>query len=353
MQSKGPVAKPRFDWKNSSLVVVGAILLAVAIGWSILWFVASRQSVAILTTWMTKEAQHGRIWACPNQKIGGYPFTVAVSCTDLLFQGEVFGKRLTGTVHGFRATAPLLRTDGMFAEMDPPFAAKSSDGTLDVAAQWTYLALDLEGQPETFERISLIGDGVVLQGTVGGTDVIQGKAADFHSYVVLAGNRHDYAYDFMFGFNDGSFPALNSFLDTQLPVSASFGGVISQADITGVQTLTDFLEKWRTANGRVDITSARLKSGTISFNATGSLDLDDQHRVKGKLDTEFGGLDKALRHLNVDPALLTVGQVLSGILGNGGNQGATAGRLKLPLTVSDGRVSIGPVRTSIEVPPLY
>ncbi len=351
MQSKGPVAKPRFDWKNSSVFMVSAIVLAVVIGWSILWLIMSRQSVSILTSWMADETQRGRLWTCPNQKTGGYPFTVTVSCTDLLFQGEVLGKKVTGTVHGFRASAPLLRTDGLFAEMDPPFAAKSSDGTMDLTAQWTYLALDLEGQPETFERIALIGDGIVLQGRVGGTDVIQGKVADFHSYVVLASNRHDYAYDFMFGFNDGSFPALNSFLDTQLPVSASIAGVISQADTTNVHTVTEFLEKWRAANGRIDITTARLRSGTIAFDATGQLDLDTEHRVEGKLETEFGGLDKALHHLNVDPALLTAGQVLSGILG--GSQGATAGRVKFPLTVSDGRVSIGPVRTSIEIPPLY
>jgi hypothetical protein len=351
MESKGPAAKPRFDWKSSSLVLIAAILLAVVVGWSIFWFVASRQNASIITGWMKQEAQHGRIWSCPDQKVGGYPFTVTISCTNLLFQGEVFGKQLTGTVHGFRASAPLLRTDSLFAEMDPPFAAKSSDGALDIAMQWTYLALDLEGQPDIFERISLVGDGVTLQGTIGGTDVINGKVADFNSYVVLSPDRHDHAYDVAFAFNDGSFPALNTFLDTQLPVSVSLGATISQADITGVASLRDFLEKWRGANGQLDVTNARLRSGTISFDAGGTLGLDDEHRVKGKLQTEFGGLDKALRHLDVDPALLTVGQVLSNLLGNGGKD--SAHRLKLPLTISDGRLAIGPVRTSIQIPPLY
>jgi Uncharacterized protein conserved in bacteria (DUF2125) len=72
--------------------------------------------------------------------------------------------------------------------------------------------------------------------------------------------------------------------------------------------------------------------------------------VKGKLDASFGGLDKAFRQLGVDPALITAGQVLSGLLGG---RGGRAGRMSLPLTFSGGFLSIGPVRTQIQIPPLY
>jgi hypothetical protein len=55
--------------------------------------------------------------------------------------------------------------------------------------------------------------------------------------------------------------------------------------------------------------------------------------------------------LGVDPALITAGQVLAGLFGGG--HGGDTGRLNLPVTFSEGFLSIGPVRTQIQIPPLY
>jgi hypothetical protein len=155
----------------------------------------------------------------------------------------------------------------------------------------------------------------------------------------------------MFTFNQGSIPALNSLLDTQLPIDMQVGGTISQVDLRGAETPQDFLENWRAANGHVEITTGWLTSGHIMFDGRGGLDLDGQHRVNGKLDASFAGLDKAFRRLGVDPALINAGQVLTGLLGGG--QGGGTGRLNLPLTFSEGFLSIGPVHTQIQIPPLY
>jgi hypothetical protein len=348
MPSKGPKTKQRIS-AYSLLLPPVAVLLAGVIGWSVFWYVKSRQTEAAVTAWMTREARLGRAWTCPNQKTGGFPFSVEISCANLLFQGEILGKTLTGTLLGFRTTSPLLRTGTVHAQLDPPFAAKTSDGTFDITMQWGELFLDLEGQPGALERLSLSGNRVRLQGKAGGMDTVNGTSGDVN--VVLARDRHDQAYDFMFSFNQGSIPPLNSFLDTQLPIDVQVGGTISQVDLRGAESLQDFLENWRSANGHVDITTGWLASGQIIFDARGGLDLDGQHRVNGKLDASFAGLDQAFRRLGVDPALITAGQVLSALLGGG--QGSGTRRLNLPLTFSEGFLSIGPVRTQIQIPPLY
>jgi hypothetical protein len=348
MQSKGPKTKQRptaYSW----LLPPVAVVMAVAIGWPVFWYVKSRETAAAITVWMTHEAQLGRAWSCPTQKTGGFPFSVEISCANLLFQGEILGKTLTGTVRGFRATSPLLRTDNVLAQLDPPFAAKTSDGAFDITMQWGELFLDLGGRPGALDRLSLSGNQVRLQGKAGGMGTVDGASGDVN--VVLARDRHDNAYVFMVSFNQGSIPALNNLLDTRLPIDMQVGGRISQVDLRGAETLKDFLGNWRSANGHLEITTGWLTSGHIIFDATGGLDLDGQHRVNGKLDASFAGLDKAFRQLGVDPALITAGQVLSGLLGGG--QGGGTGRVNLPLTFSEGFLSIGPVRTQIQIPPLY
>jgi hypothetical protein len=348
MQSEGPKASQRL---NALLLPSVAVVVAGVIGWSVFWYLKSRETAATLTAWTTHEARLGRAWSCPNQKTGGFPFSVEISCANLLFQGEILGKTLTGTVRGFRATSPLLRTGNVLAQLDPPFATKTSDGTVDMTMQWKELFLDLEGQPGALEHVILTGDQVRLQGKIGRIDPMEGTFGDVSGYFVLMQDRQDHAYGFTVSFNQGSIPALSNFLDTQLPIDMQVGGTISQVDLRGVETLRDFLENWRSANGHVDITTGWLTSGRIIFDAKGGLDLDNQHRVKGKLDASFAGLDEAFRHLGVDPAFITAGQVLSRLLGGG--QGGSKGRMNLPLTISEGFLSIGPVRTQIQVPPLY
>jgi hypothetical protein len=348
MQPKGPKSKRRLATYSWLLPPV-AVVIAGMIGWSLFWYVKSRETAAAVTAWMTHESRLGRAWSCPDQKIGGFPYSVEISCANLLFQGKALGRTLTGTVRGFRATSPLLRSDRLLAQADPPFAAKTSDGTFDITMQWGELFLDLEGRPGALERLSLSGNQVRLQGKAGGMDMVDGASGDVN--VVLARDWHDNTYDFLVSFNQGSIPVLNSLLDTQLPIDMQVGGTISQVDLRRAETLQDFLENWRSANGHVDITTGWLTSGHLIFDAKGGLDLDGQHRVEGKLDASFAGLDKAFRRLGVDPALISAGQVLSGLLGGG--QGGGTGRLNLPLTFSGGLLSIGPVRTQIQIPPLY
>ncbi|MGI8567603.1 MAG: DUF2125 domain-containing protein [Methylocella sp.] len=350
MQSNVPKTKQRIS-AYSLLLPPVAIVLAVAIGWPVFWYIKSRAAAAGVSAWMTHEAQLGRAWSCPNQKTGGFPFSVEISCANLLFQGEILGKTLTGSVRGFRATSPLLRTGNVLAQLDPPFAAKTSDGTFEFTMQWGDLFLDLEGQPGALDRVALAGNQVRLQGKIGGIDPVGGTFGDVSGTFVLLRDRHDHAYDFMVSFKQGSIPALNSLLDTQLPIDMQVRGTISEIDLRGAETLQDLLENWRSANGHVDITAGSLTSGQIIFDAKGGFDLDGRHRVQGKLDASFAGLDKAFRQLGVDPALITAGQVLSGLLGGG--QGGGTRRVNLPLTFSKGFLSIGPVRTQIQIPPLY
>jgi hypothetical protein len=339
-------------WKQrlraySWLIVLLAILAMAPIGWSIFWFVKSRAAAAAVTAWMAQEARQGRVWSCPSQTIGGFPYNIAISCQNLAFQGEAFGKTLSGTIHGLRATSPLLRNDNVLVKLEPPLTAKSSGGDLDISAQWSDLLVELEGPPGMIEQLALMGSQIGLQGVALGTDATGSIFGDVNGYFAKSAGRQDQAYDVVVSFHQGQIPALNSFLDTNVPIALQFEAVMTPGFPGGAASFADTLEKWRAANGRLDVTFASLTSGPVDFNAKGGLGIDSGHRVEGKLDARFAGLEKALRNLNVDPTLLSFGQAISGFLG-GGRDG-----LKLPVIFSDGFLRIGPVRTGVQVPPLY
>lgn len=332
------------------LFVPGAVLLTIIIGWSAFWFYASRQAASAVTSWLTQEANSGRFWTCPKQKIGGYPFSIVVSCSNLLFEADISGKTLTGTVEGFHATSPLLRHDNLLASIEPPFVAKTSDGQVDISMNWDEFYVQLGGPPGAYERIDLAGSKIKVEGRLANMDPVEANLTDFQSSLTVSPGRHDHAYDFMFSFTEGSIPALDHLLNAQQPFEMQFMGTISQAKTGNAETLAGVLEQWRLANGKVNISTARLASGNILFEAKGSLDLDDQHRAKGKLDAAFAGFENAFRQVNIDPGVIAAGQALSRLIGKGMT---VPGRLNVPVTLSGGFVSVGPLRTPLQIPPLY
>ncbi|MCI0600606.1 MAG: DUF2125 domain-containing protein [Beijerinckiaceae bacterium] len=347
MTSKAPVTKRRLR-NNSWLVLPFAMLVMAPLGWSLFWYVKSRQAAAALTEWMANEAQKGSAWSCPRQNIGGFPNTVAISCNDMTFHGEALGKTWTGTLRGLLATAALLRNDNVLVTLNPPFTAKSTDGSFDVTVQWGEMLVELDGGQGMLGKLAFIGSQVKLQGKAG-TVPAEATFGDISGYFAMSPGRKDQAYDVMLSFHQGSIPELNELLNTQQPVALQFEGTLSQAAFGSAASLPESLEHWRAANGRLDINFASLSSGDVAFNAKGGLSIDSGHRLQGKLDANFAGLDKPLRQLKIDPSLLTAGQALSELLGASHDPA----RWKLPVTLSDGYVWIGPVPTTIEIPPLY
>jgi hypothetical protein len=347
MSSEAPVTTRRLR-RYSWLIVLLAIVAMAPIGWSIFWYAKSREAAAALTAWMAQEARKGRIWSCPSQKIVGFPYATTISCENIEFRGEAFGRTVTGTLHGLRATSPLTRNDNVLVKLDPPFTVKSSSGDLDMTAQWRELLVQIDGAPGRIGQLAFLGSQVRLQGVALGADAAGCTASDVTGSFAKSPGRQDEAYDVTVSLHQGVIPALNNLLDTNVPVALQFEATMTPG-IPSAATLAETLEKWRGANGKLDVTFASLTGGPVDFHARGGLGIDDEHRLAGKLDASFAGLDRALRNLNIDPTLFTVGQALSGLL-RGGKDGE---RLKLPVIFSGGSLRIGPIRTGIQIPPLY
>lgn len=346
MSSEVP-AKRSFLHRYSWLIVLVVMAAMAPIGWTGFWYAKSRTAAAAVNAWMAQEARSGRNWSCPSQKISGFPYSIVISCENAAFQGAVLGQNVSATLHGLRATSPLLRSDNLLVKLEPPFSAKSSTANLDLSAQWSELLVEFEGTPSAIGQIAFMGGEVKVNGKVFGMDAAGSSFGDANGLFARAPGRQDQAYDVVVSFHQGQIPALNRVLDTNVPIALQFEATMTPGVPNGAASFADALEKWRVSQGKLDVTFASLTSGPIDFNAKGGLGLDSEHRIAGKLDGHFAGLEKALQHLNLAPAIPSLGPALSGFLG-GGSDG-----LKLPVIFSGGFLQIGPLRTGIAIPPLY
>jgi hypothetical protein len=355
MASQG--SKPKKSLIASGpITMIAALFAAAIIGWSLFWFVASRRAEGALATWIEHEAAAGRTWICPDRRVAGYPLEIEISCANPLFQAEILCRKFTGSLRGIRAATPLLRSDALIAELEPPFIAKTSDGAIDAVLQWGSLGLELVGRPDMLSRVSLLGEQITVQGTIGELEGVSGSASNVLAYVVSPPGAHDFAYDFRLAVNDASIPVLDARFGLQPPVSATLGGAATQVNFANGGRFEDRLEHWRAAGGKIDLRAVRLTSGTSTLEAHGDLDLDSEHRIRGNLAAAITGLEPVLQKLGVDPGLIAAGSLVTNILGKRGQgetEGASGAHLPLPISITDGWLSIGPIRSQVHFSPLY
>ena len=80
-----------------------------------------------------------------------------------------------------------------------------------------------------------------------------------------------------------------------------------------------------------------VTKGSLKAGASGDLQLDELHRVLGRLDTSVEGAEALLPRLGLPPTALAFLK-LSG------------GKLRLPITLSNGRMAVGPVSVARLIP---
>src|SRR4051794_15533695 len=64
------------------LLVPVFLVIALAILWTGLWFYAAAAAEGTIAGWLEREAKAGRVYACAERTIAGFPFRIAVRCAE-------------------------------------------------------------------------------------------------------------------------------------------------------------------------------------------------------------------------------------------------------------------------------
>ena len=340
--------------RPSPLLSILALAILAGLGWSGFWLFAATQTGQALQAWVAREKTFGRNWSCPNPKIGGYPFAVAIACPSPRFDGLIFGHMYSGTLHGFDVTAPLTQPRDISIAADSPFVAVSKDDKVDFQLAWSDLDIRLNGLPQDLWQAEVNGKNFDLHGGAGPLS-FGGKV---NSAAVTAAQRageDGQALDFNVTLNGATLPAIEQLLGPGIPADVAAQGTVTKTGFETSLTPAQNLDRWQAAGGRVDLTSVSLMRGDTKFEARGSFTLNAAHRVDGHFDTKSSGLEPVMQHYGIDPGLLSFGALLGNLLSghSGDQQPQQPTVLHLPVDFDDGRLAVGPVRTSLRLPPAY
>jgi hypothetical protein len=328
------------------------LLALVAVAWSAAWFVMRDRTEAAIDAMLGREARAGRQWDCKDRSIAGFPFRLEVTCASL----TVRRSDVTASFGRIEAVAQVYQPRHVITEVVGPL--RVSDGTVTVEATWRLLETSVHGSPAGFERISLVAEepAVTITGTGPAPLSLTGQNLEAHLRPNPARRQTEGAYDAALTARQATIPGLDAFVGSNGPTDLQVDLTATQVEgFRGRPVLTE-IERWRQANGRIEVLRLAASKGASRLEAKGDLGLDEMHRPVGRVEAAAAGLDGLINRLTGGRP---EGGLLSALLGQAPLQGGTARSEPAlsplpPLRFDDGRVLFGPFKVpGLRLPPLY
>ncbi|HVZ54610.1 MAG TPA: DUF2125 domain-containing protein [Pseudolabrys sp.] len=356
--------------RNRRYIALVAVVVALFAGWSAVWYFAVRQAEVTMAGWRAREAKAGRDYACATQTFGGYPFRFEVNCEQPTAVFHALKPPVEIAAANILVAAQIYQPDLLISEVKGPLTIADQGKPPAMIADWTLLQTSVRGTPMAPERVALVFDEPGLDRVAGGTrqPLVRAKHVEIHGRIAEGSVTDNPVVEAALDFDDASLPGLHP------AAAAPMDGEI----VAMLRGLHDFSPKpWpvrfreiQAANGRIDITRARVQQGDILAVGSGALSLNANGRLEGQLRVTIAGLEQFLNKIGaqqlvqnssaMDRVAGTLDRLMPGLGGlarQQAGQNISAGinligepttlegrrAVTVPLRFSDGAVFLGPV----------
>jgi hypothetical protein len=331
-------------------------VLALAIGWSALWWGLTQAANLRIDAWLKHERSLGRQWACSDRRLTGFPFHISLNCDLASLVGELAGQQIEAGLHSLRAVVPLYQPTHLTAEATSPLTLNDGQGArLDL--NWAAMQASIVAYPALSQHLSLRLEKVDATAATAGLGENSAQAARAALDLQPTAEKPSSAktYDLAVRLEQAVIPIFDAWVGSSVPATVVLNGTISQAEFAGKGTAAERLERWRAAGGTFEIASMDLDKGDMHVSAHGQIHLDESHRPSGHLEAEFTGIEPLLIRLGLPIGavrLNALGNLLGGIVKPKISAAASDEKMRVKLTLDKGRLMLGPIPT-IVLRPLY
>ena len=359
-------------------MVLAVLAAALGAGWLWGWNYAAGRVEATIEGWKAREARVGRIHSCASQSIGGFPFSIEVRCDAAAAELKSMLPPMTLQARNVVVSAEIWQPAVLIGEITAPLMVGETGKPATVAVGWIRAQTEVHGLPTAPEQIVVGVEQPTVDDMVRHRRLFQAKHFGLHGRLLGGTVRSNPVIEVVL-----------KLIAASAPSSHAAAALPTDADITAVlHGLKDFSPKsWparfreiQQADGRIEITRARLKQGESLAVANGVLRVSPNGRLNGELKITVANLEKLLPALGLgssqapqEPGRDKIGAALDRVspgLGNLARRNAapvvTMGlaflgqptelegqrAYALPLRFVEGTVTLGPLRLG-ETPALF
>ncbi|MBV9569235.1 MAG: DUF2125 domain-containing protein [Hyphomicrobiales bacterium] len=325
--------------RRTALLALGLLLLACAAGAGVSYVVAGRVEAAI-DAGLAREAQNGRKLSCATREFFGFPFRVAMRCDAPRLEIERPSGKLVLSAARLTGVAQIYDLNHVIIEAEGPLSL-DAPGISDTEADWHSLLVGLVAQGGALDHADMAVEGPSFR-LRDGQNMLTSHAERFEMHARRDPGRApgDDAVELSSRLERLASPLLDGILGEATPADADIDVSISKIAALQPQSASVSsapLDHWRLAGGTMRVAAANLTKGSLKAAAAGELQLDELHRVSGRLDTSLEGAEAVVTRLGLPSAALAFLKL------NGG-------KLRLPVTMTNGRMAVGPVSVARLIP---
>lgn len=346
------------------------VVLALIAGWTGFWKFAAGRAQETIDGWRLREARAGRVYNCDSESIGGYPFRIEVNCehASALFRSNQPPVELKA--NGLMIVAQVYQPGLLISEFQSPLTIGEPGKTPDIVADWTLAQSSVRGTPAAPQRASLVFDGPAVDRMAGTArqNILRARHIEIHGRMAEGSAANKPVIEIAVQLNQVTAPALHP--AAAQPIDANATAVLHGLNDFSPKPWSVRFREIQAADGRIDITQARVQQGDILAVGAGTLSLNSNGRLEGQLRVTMAGLDQFLAAIgaqqrvqtspNMDKLVGALDRLAPG-LGDVARQQAGANislginmlgeqttlegkrAITLPLRFTDGAIFLGPI----------
>jgi len=346
-----------------SLGIFAPFLLVViaAITWSVAWFYIAGEADIRITQAIDEASGRGLTLECGGRDISGYPFRIEFRCTDPQLVIENDTGQVTIRAKLLLGIALAYNLDRIIVDLTGPtdidtFELGGVRQNFSVATKTARTSFDFtDGRISAASFVATgLGVDIPTLGLLnsGETSEISADRAAFHFRpaekraldIAVTVDKYQLAGEMA----QAWFEAPDLVGD-----KVDFLGQLTNSDLFWGSSFGNAVVVWQQEGGQLSIQRLTVDTPALDFEISGVATLNGSGDVQGNFTGVFGKLDRLIDELkqrgilNDDSAKLAAGAV--GLLARP-IKGST--KMQLPVSVTDGEVFIGPIKTLI-LPPLF
>ena len=352
-----------------------ALVVALGIGWSALWFYAAGRAEAEIAAWRERERGAGRQQDCATQWIGGYPFRIEVHCGGAAFElqgAPTLRLELPAALAAVQVYDPSL----LIAELAGPLEVSEPGRAPTTVINWSGGRASLRGRMGgTLQRASVALDALSVLDSRLARDqpLFRAQRLELHGREAERSSGASPAVETVLRLNGATAETLHPL--AAKPIDADVAAVVRGLDDISPKPWPARFRAWQARDGELEIVRARIQQEDVIAVGAGTLRLTSRGGLDGSLQVTVVGVDKLLKMLDLD-RMMSEGQVgatlsaldrlipgLGGIARQNAGPGLVAAlgqrtvledkpAVAFPVRFADGTVFLGPFQVG-EVPPLF
>jgi hypothetical protein len=282
------------------LLALAVVIVALPVGWNLLWSYAASIANEALAGWIGREAALGRIYACGSQSTGGFPFGIVMRCDKAAATFNSNHPPFNVNATGFTFSAQLFRPTLLNGEIDSPVTLADPSGPPIFTADWSKARITLLGLPPEPERVTIALAQPRLDRLAGPDSemIFQADRVDVDGRIIQGSARDNPVIEASGRFTAATAPSFHPLLAE--PLAGDIDAVMRGFKDFSPKPWPVLFREMQASGGGIEIKSLRIAradaivvgAGTLSVNARGKLD--------GTLEVTVVGVENIVPLLGID-----------------------------------------------------